>query len=155
YSTSDGGVGRWDWRAGAEKPIGRAEEDCDAFALSPDGKTIAGGCEDAVVHLWPVEGGAGRTLATRIVNLHGLAFVGGDVAVAGLTGLELVPLGGGPGRLLAGHEGSVRDVRARGDVFVSGGQDLTVRVWRAGDPAPSAALAGHESAVSSVALFPD
>ncbi len=131
-----------------------------AFALSPDGRTVAGP-SGSVVKLWSVE--TGKELQVFTGNLEGvsaLAFAPkGDVLATGGDDKTIRLWDPGTGReilTLKGHTGPVHRLafRADGKVLGSASGDGTVRLW---DPRAGTTLyvcKGHGKGVFALAFEP-
>ena len=106
------------------------------IAFSSDGSYVASSGEDRLIHVAPVEGGAGYSLPQRPAKVLSIAFYGPQqLAAAGSDNLirlwDVVrqeEIG-----ILEGHTGSVAALECQGKVLVSAGYDTTVRIWDVGD----------------------
>ena len=116
-----------------------------SIAFSSDGSYIASSGEDRLIHVAPVEGGAGYSLPPRPAKVLSLAFYGPQqLAAAGSDNLIRLwdvttqeEIG-----LLEGHTGSVAALECLGKVLVSAGYDTTVRIWDVGDQVAAGVGAG-------------
>ncbi|MCO6456356.1 MAG: WD40 repeat domain-containing protein, partial [Pirellulaceae bacterium] len=118
-----------------------ATDAVSGLSLSADGKLLAAGGLDKLVHLWPVPAAAvaqpvppkasfTQDAAVRAVRLSG---DGSRLAVALDTPVVTVwdVASGRPLQRLAGHEGAVEDLAwlTDGGTLVSGGADKSTRIW--------------------------
>ncbi|HVK14082.1 MAG TPA: serine/threonine-protein kinase [Gemmataceae bacterium] len=127
-------------------------------AFTPDGLGVVSGGLDGALRLWDLESGqredllSGESGAVRAVACDGHT---GAVAVAA-DRLRLLRPDSGLATL-DGHDGPVLCVAFAGDgsLLASGGNDGTVRMWRASDGTELAVLRGHDGPVRAVAVSPD
>lgn len=131
-----------------------------SVALSPDGKTLAGGSYQEV-RLFDLasKAEAGR-LATGKGYVKGVAFSpdGKWLAVAGFRNVVLWNLEAKkPEKTLQGHKGYVTGIAFSrdGSRLASCGEDETVRLWSLPDGAAGHVFRGHAYPVQGVALSPD
>ncbi|BBB01441.1 putative regulatory protein [Actinacidiphila reveromycinica] len=145
-----------------------------SVAFDTDGRTLASGGNDAMIHLWDVTDPA-RGVAT-VASLSGhegsvesiayspdgtmLASAGDDATVR-LWGTADPTRAAVVGRPLTGHRGAVWSVAysPAGGMLASGGDDGTVRLWDVADPARArqlgAPLTTSRGSTGAVALGPD
>jgi hypothetical protein len=108
-----------------------------ALAFAPDGRTLAGGCQDGTIVLWEVASGQERLAVKAPGMIQALAYAadGRTLVAAGpttsavyfwdaVTGQEL-------GQLKGGHFGGLNAfaLAADGKTLVTGGSDTTALVW--------------------------
>jgi RNA polymerase sigma factor (sigma-70 family) len=132
------------WRAGNDalvRTLLGAKEAIVGIAFSPDGQLIAGGGDDSSVRIWRVKDGALlKTLTGGSEHVYSVAFSpDGQWLASG-------------GRAL-GALGTVWHQLAGGRL--SGGNAISVRLWRVRDGALQQGLAGHSDDVWAVAFSPD
>ncbi len=135
-----------------------------AFSPAPDGKMIASGGRDELVHRWDANTGAaiGKPLAGHAGAIYSMAFspdgkriasAGEDMALRQWDADSGAPIGSP----LVGHGGTIYGVAFSpdGTRLLSAGEDSVLRLW---DVASGAAigppLAGHQDIVYGVAFFP-
>jgi WD40 repeat protein len=131
-------------------------------AFSPDGKTLAAGCEDGTVELWEVLTGTRRaTLKGHNKQVTSVAFNSDGKLLASGSEDGTVRLWNlKTGRLqatLRGHTTMVMSLAFSGNakLLASGGWDDTVRLWDLTTGKERATLRGHTGEVRSVALSGD
>lgn len=167
---SDKQVKRWDSFTGRETgPAIKAKKDVEAFALSPDGKTVAvavavgrGAPGNEQVRLFDVATGqeVGKLLG-HTQPVAGLVFLpdGQTLATAGRDGL--VKLWSLATRdevaTLRGHVGQINAIAADpdGHLLATGGRDGAIKLWDAVGRFEVRSLPGHPREVRGVAFSPD
>jgi dipeptidyl aminopeptidase/acylaminoacyl peptidase len=131
-----------------------------AIAFSPDGKTVATGCQsEPLIRLWDVATGKARTIEAP----GGAAFLafspdGKMLAAGGLDNTVYLwdPASGKEIRRLAGHEKFVTSAvfSPDGKMLATGSQDNTVRFW---DPIAAKEMGQlkEDEAINAIAFAPD
>jgi WD40 repeat protein len=169
----DGSIRVWDGAEGTQRlQIDHPEKaPVLALALAPDASVVASASNDGKARLYKLDDGAliGEWQALE-GPIRALAFVGPEarlLATAGDDGLALLwPLPEGPGTApaegaepvaLKGHEGAVLALASSPDgvTVITGGNDGTVRIWKAEDGSESTAIAAHAGPVRALAISPD
>ena len=112
-----------------------------ALAFSPDGKLIAVGGADGVIHLFQTaDGKLARSLPGHTSAVSGLAFHPGGGLLASASRDRTVrlwnPAGGQPLKTLEGHNAWVQGIVfvAEGTRLATVGADATLRLWDLTDP---------------------
>lgn len=158
----------WELKAGvAPRTLGSHLRSVSTVAISPDGKLIASGGDDAMINLWDpaIEGSNSltkpvNTLKGHTLNILAIAFSpsGGELASASLDGtVRLWDLKSGSTiRTIQGHSNAVTDLSFSpdGKSLATASWDRTVKIWDL--------ASGHEkqtftfnSAINGVAFSPD
>jgi WD40 repeat protein/serine/threonine protein kinase len=163
----------WDTKTGrARDELIGGEQVFSCIALSPDGKTLASGSNDATVRLWDVAAGRalGEPLRGHEHRIESIAFSpDGKTLASGSKDRTIrlwdVATGRALGEPLRGHESTVDSVAFSpdGKTLASGSWDQTIRLWDStagsslGEPlrAHEAGHLGVHSGVRSVAFSPD
>src|SRR5262249_38091150 len=114
-----------------------------APAFAPDGKTLAVGGTDSLVHLFtPADGKLARSIPGHTSSVTSLEFhASGTVLVSGSKDRTVrlwTPATGAPIKALEGHTAWVQGVTflAQGTRLASVGADQTVRLWDLTDNTP-------------------
>jgi WD40 repeat protein len=139
-----------------------AEPPIAAIAFTPDGRSVVAGSQAGLaVHSWP-ELKLQKTLDTRLVNVHDLAFSpdGGSLAVAGGSPSEegLVEVFAWPSAeplyVLSGHEDSVLAVAWQDNSsLATASLDHVITVWDVETRKPMQRLKGHSRGVSALCFL--
>jgi WD40 repeat protein len=153
------------WNVAESKVVARftLTSPLTSLAISPDGKTLAAGAADGVIHVLDSNDGKEKAaLKGHVGAVSGVAFFsdGRRIASAGADGVARVwRIADAPDRtadpiILNGHGGAVHAVAASpdGQFVVTGGEDRTVRIWHAVDGKVSRVIDAHEGPVLSLAL---
>jgi WD40 repeat protein len=124
-------------------------------AFLPGGTALLSGGEDGALRLWNAATGAAMgSVAALVGKMEALAFSGpgNRLAIAG-GGLRLRQ-GNGPFVALHGHRGAVLCLAFSpdGQRLLSGGEEGSVRLWRAADGRQLHRLVGHRGRVQAVAF---
>ena len=156
-SGSDGAVVLWDVSSGQEKATfqGRSGE-VYSVAYSPDGHTLAGGSDGAVV-LWDVSSGQEKaTLYTSGVTSVAFSPDGRTLAGGSDGAVVLWDVSSGQEKATL-YTSGVTSVAFSPDgrTLASGSHRGTVVLWDVKSAQFKAALKGHTSAVTSVAISPE
>lgn len=131
-----------------------------AVAFSDDGKTLAGGFEDATAQIWNVSDGEPRaTLRGHAAEVSGLRFDGEHV-VTGSADKTVRRWRISNGELLttlAGHDGGITglDLDPVAHRLVTASRDRTVRLWDLERTEARREERGHTAGVYRVAFTPD
>ena len=129
----------------------------------PDGKLVAVGSDDGSVWVWDLDTGVlvarlehGPRIGEVVFSPDGSRLLvgldgGGDVVAHETGNWEEV------GRIPAAHDTRVHGIRfhPEGDMLVSVGSDVTVRLWDSRTLEPLASLDGHTDFLQSIAFHPD
>jgi WD40 repeat protein/serine/threonine protein kinase len=135
----------------------RGEAPVRALAITPDGRFLLWGGENAAMQVWDMEAGrAVRTWQrhTGFATAIGLAPDGRHAVTGGSDRTVRLwnIVSGQCLRTMEGHEDAVLSVVMGETRVVSGSRDGTVRVWDVGDGRCLGVLTGHKGRVSAVAL---
>jgi Tol biopolymer transport system component len=129
--------------------------------VSPDGKSVVAGNEDAIVRIWPLtDPGPARQLRGHQRNIWEVRFSPDGRHIASSSFDDSARLwDASTGKLLktmVGHTEAVvgLDFSPDGRLIATGADDSTIRFWRAADGAPLRALANGYH-VDKVAFSPD
>jgi serine/threonine protein kinase len=125
----------------------------------PGGESLLSAGHDGTLRQWDLKSGSVKGMIDpHVGRVNAVAFGGPSrrLAIAGTAGLVL-RLANGTLLELNGHQGPVLCVAfaSDGQLLVSGGQDNTVRIWRASDGELLNTLEGHSASVTGVAIMPD
>ena len=133
-----------------------------SISFSPDGNTLASGCDDGTIRLWNVGTGDLRyTLKEHTDSVSSISYSpDGNTLASGCDDgtIRLWNVGTGDLRYtLKGHRRSVPSVAfsSDGNTLASGSYDNTVRLWDVGTGDLRHTLKGHTDGVSSVAFSSD
>ncbi|MBW2525882.1 MAG: protein kinase [Deltaproteobacteria bacterium] len=132
----------WDVRSReAKATIGGHETEVWGVSFSPDGRSIASIGSDGTIRLSAVDGEEQRVLGRHPVRGSDLAFHpdGQQLYSAGSeSSAYRWSLDSGAALRLIGHRGDVNAIAVAptGDLVATGGDDTTVRIWRASDARP-------------------
>ena len=160
----DGSLTLWNVKNGRVIRNSSDEGVCCA-AFSPDGRTLACGCEGGEVRLEDVgswEGkqvlaGTGETVGAVAYSPNGqvLAWASGPLGAAGK--IHVLNATSGRSFTLEGHQDKVNCLAfaPSGTALASGGWDGLVVVWKPATGEVVHAFAAHSQAVNSVAFGPD
>ncbi|MEV6302992.1 hypothetical protein AB0M02_26490 [Actinoplanes sp. NPDC051861] len=147
------------WPMPGGEPIvlrGQGNSTVETVAFSPDGHRVAAGGSDGTVRVFDAGGDTDPlVLPGHDGPVWSVAFRPDGRQLASGSGDGSVrfwdPAYPGDPVVWRGHEGAAWSLGAGRGVFVTGGQDGTVRVWSEN----SAVLRGHSGDIPSVALSPD
>ncbi|MFN6483136.1 TIR domain-containing protein [Nostoc sp. DedQUE02] len=149
-----------------QEPIVLKQDDDDStiyfIAITPDGKSVVSGSEDAILKVWDLATGQYRaTFAGHMDNVYVVAITpDGKTVVSGSADdtLKVWDLATGQCRAtFTGHRGSVLGVAITpdGKTVVSGSDDATLKVWDLATGQCRATFAGHTASLYAVAITPD
>lgn len=131
-----------------------------SVAFSPDGKTVAAGCQDHAVYLLDAETRATRVLRGHTDQILAVAFSpdGQQLASASWDGqIRIWDVAAGVQRkLIQGHEAGVRSLAfdPSGARLASGNYGNEARIWDLDRGRPTQVLTGHGSSVVTVGFDP-
>ncbi|MEO1997177.1 MAG: WD40 repeat domain-containing protein [Planctomycetaceae bacterium] len=143
---------------------GAADPPVTAIAFAPDGQSVIVGSQAGlVVHGWP-DLKPERSLDTKLINIHALAFAPGGMSLAAAGGTPSeqgqVEIFDWPdGNLTVrctDHEDSVLGIAWSNDsLLATASLDHVVTLWKAESGESVQQLKGHSRGVSSVCFLPD
>ena len=131
--------------------------------FSPDGKFIAAGGQDKLVHVWELEGDKKKTLNAHKTWVSSLVFHPKTKRLFTADYLGVIhcwnyEAGGGPQWTIpnADHD-NVRAlvVTPDGKHLISAGDDAVIKVWNTANGKPVTELEGHTECIFSLAISPD
>jgi WD40 repeat protein len=131
--------------------------------FSPDGRFIAAGGQDKLVHVWELDGEKKKTFNSHKTWVSSLVFHPKVKRLFTADYLGVIhcwnhEAGGGPQWTIpTADQDNVRAliVTPDGRFLISGGDDATVKVWNTDNGKPVASLEGHKECIFSLAISPD
>jgi WD40 repeat protein len=159
-----GTVSFWNAQSGAAlKLLGGQGDALTAFALSPDGKSIAAASYDKQVAIWNDKGGKPRLLSDHTDAVYGVAWSPDGRRIVSVAGDRTVKIWNAQtGKRLFTLSESTAELYSvafhpNGKQIAAGGVDKTLRVWNIG--AASGTLAksafAHDAPILRVVYSPD
>lgn len=132
-----------------------------ALAYSNDGRTLATGDKNSLIHLWDTGDHTLRqTLRGHTAGVTALAFTAGDRLLSASKDTTVRAWDARSGKALflrRGHHQAVRCIATHpvtGQIY-SGSDDLYIRAWRPDKPQEGEAYALHQGPATAVAFSPD
>ena len=137
-----------------------------SLAFSPDGKMLASGGFDNLIHLWAYDAAKGELTKKSTIKGHSgavycVTFDKDGKVLASSSADKTIrltnPADGKLIRELKGHTDIVESIAFSpdGKLLVSGGADKSVRLWNPADGKEVKNLGSHAKSVFSVAFSPD
>jgi RNA polymerase sigma factor (sigma-70 family) len=145
----------------ADRPLYHPDKEdqggVNSIAISPDGKTIASACQDAMVHLWDSSTGTQlHALSGHGREVSSVAFApDGKTLISGSWDNTIRLWDVASGKLLnpaSGHDGIVNGlaISPNGKMAASAASDLTIRLWDLTTGRELHVLKGHTESPGAV-----
>lgn len=131
------------------------------LAFSPDGNLLAAGAEDKSVRVWDLSTRRERIMGTLNSSILALTFDPTGKYLLASDNVGLIAswnMQTGIVQYYDGHPGRPIEALAfspDGEIFASGSGDLTIRLWRLGEPHEIRQFRGHRGHVAAIAFSPD